>query len=168
MFFDHVTIRNRTSGNVSRLRYNGNMDSYISTEKLIEESQKNGVDFGKGNPYNRLRYYTKMGWLPHMIRTKGGENDVKGHFPAYTLKRLLYIEKLKGKGLSNEEIELKIQTINKWETVANVINFNSLKSKLMIYGTVVLLLIIVAAEIGLIKIGKPKDLLVTQILQSIK
>lgn len=156
------------TGNTSPVRYNIVMDSYISTEKLIEEAKKNGVNFGKGNPYNRLRYYTKIGWLPHMIRTKGEENDVKGHFPTYTLKRLLYIEKLKDRGLSNEEVELKIQAMNKWEIVSTAINLKNIKSRLMMYAAFILLLTILAAEIGLIKIGKPKDFLVTQVLQSIK
>ena len=49
------------------------MESLISTEKLIEESKTKGIDFGKGDPYNRLRYYTKIGWLPHMQRKKNDE-----------------------------------------------------------------------------------------------
>ena len=31
------------------------MESLISTEKLIEEAKTKGIDFGKGDPYNRLR-----------------------------------------------------------------------------------------------------------------
>lgn len=43
---------------------------FISVEKLIKILKEKNISFGKGDPYNRLRYYTKIGWLPHMTRKK--------------------------------------------------------------------------------------------------
>lgn len=139
----------------------------ISTEKLIEEAKQQGVDFGKGDPYNRLRYYTKMGWLPHMIRKKGEEgNDVKGHYPIEALDRLILIEKLKAKNLSNEEITGKIQSTTKWNTLATLFNLNKVKNKIIIYAILGAIAIIVFSELGLIQIGKPKDQLKNQVISN--
>jgi len=44
---------------------NGNL---ISINEVIERAKKLGVDFGKGDPRNRLRYYVKIGLLPHAQR----------------------------------------------------------------------------------------------------
>ena len=42
----------------------------INIKDLIQELKNKNIDFGKGDPYNRLRYYTKIGWIDHMIRKK--------------------------------------------------------------------------------------------------
>jgi len=74
--------------------------SYISLAKLVSLAKKSGVNFGKGDPYNRLRYYTKMGMLPNMVRVKG-----VGSYPETALKKLIRIEALKAQGVSNERIK---------------------------------------------------------------
>ena len=125
------------------------------------------MDFGKGDPYNRLRYYTKMGWLPHMIRKKGDESDdVKGHFPAEALNKLLLIEKLKARNLSNDQINKKLNSTVRRDAILSLFNLNQIKKQILTYSIVVVLIIIVAAETGLIKIGKPKDFLSKQIISN--
>ena len=47
-----------------------NAPDSVQVIKLIKQAKKEGVQFGRGDPYNRLRYYTKIGWLPHMTRKK--------------------------------------------------------------------------------------------------
>ena len=74
--------------------------TYISLTKLVLGAKKAGVNFGKGDPYNRLRYYTKIGILPNMVRIKG-----VGHYPENALKRLIRIETLKAQGIENERIK---------------------------------------------------------------
>jgi len=43
-------------------------EKLISIDEVIERAKKLGVDFGKGDPRNRLRYYVKIGLLPHAKR----------------------------------------------------------------------------------------------------
>src|SRR5205085_8389415 len=87
------------------------MTDLISVENLIAESKKRGITFGKGDPYNRLRYYTKMGWLPHMIRKRDADDkSVKGHYPKEALDIVLMIEKYKKDGLTNEAITKTIKS----------------------------------------------------------
>jgi hypothetical protein len=144
------------------------MEAYVSFEKLIDEAKKQGVDFGKGDPYNRLRYYTKMGWLPHMVRIKGEENDVTGHYPKSALKRLVLIENMKSKDLSNEEITEKIQSVGRWDTVLSLFNSKNLKLKVTLYAMLAIILFIVATEIGIVHLGKTKDYMRNQILSNVK
>jgi hypothetical protein len=144
------------------------MEAYISFEKLIYEAKKQKVDFGKGDPYNRLRYYTKMGWLPHMIRKKGEEDDITGHYPKSALKRLTLIENMKSKNVSNEEIAQKIQSMSKWDAIYSLINTKNLKSKFVAYSLLALILFIIATETGIIHLGKTKDYMRKQILTNIK
>ncbi|MBU4380992.1 MerR family transcriptional regulator [Candidatus Parcubacteria bacterium] len=73
---------------------------YISLNKIVLEAKKAGVDFGKGDPYNRLRYYTKIGIFPNMVRVKSA-----GHYPESALKKLIRIETLKGQGIENDRIK---------------------------------------------------------------
>jgi hypothetical protein len=144
------------------------MEAYVSFEKLIDEAKKQGVDFGKGDPYNRLRYYTKMGWLPHMIRKKGEENDITGHYPKSALKRLVLIENMKSKNVSNEEIARKIQSLSKWDAVFSLINSKNLKIKVIVYAMLALILFIIATETGIVHLGKTKDFMRNQILSNVK
>src|SRR5687767_2796863 len=81
------------------------MDNLISLDKFIELAQQRHIDFGKGNPYNRLRYYTKIGWLPHMIRkTNPSTGEVAGHYDLEALETFTQIESLKKSGKTNAEI----------------------------------------------------------------
>lgn len=86
------------------------MEELIPLDKFIEQAVINGVDFGKADPYNRLRYYTKIGLLPHMVR-KSVNGEIIGHYPKYALDKLIQIEKLKSLGLSNQEIKQKLENI---------------------------------------------------------
>jgi len=167
------------------------MEAYISFEKLIDEAKKQRVNFGKGDPYNRLRYYTKMGWLPHMVRMKnsglkteassflvgkelpsskikGEENDVTGHYPKAALKRLILIENMKSKNLSNEEITQKIQSMSKWDAFYSLINTKNLKYKFVAYSLLALMLFIIATETGIIHLGKTNNYMRERILTNIK
>lgn len=144
------------------------MEAYISFEKLIDEAKKQRVNFGKGDPYNRLRYYTKMGWLPHMVRKKGEENDVTGHYPKAALKSLILIENMKAQNLSNEEITQKIQSMSKWDTFYSLINTKNLKYKFVAYSLLALMLFIIATETGIIHLGKTNNYMRERILTNIK
>jgi len=90
------------------------MEKMLSTEELILKAREVGVDFGKGDPYNRLRYYTKIGWLPHMTRQKDADGNIKGHYPEWVLGQLVTIEKLKSEGSDNDEIAKQIETKSKY------------------------------------------------------
>ena len=92
------------------------MDRFLEVTKLIEAAQQKGVNFGKSNPYNRLRYYTKIRLLPHMERRRNSEGNIVGHYPEWALDRLRYIEKLKDEGLENEEIARRIAEQNAKQT----------------------------------------------------
>lgn len=76
----------------------------INVKDLIIELKKKGIQLGKGNPYNRLRYYTKIGWLDHMVRKKDQNGIVNGHYPLSVIEKIELIEKLKAEGKDNEEI----------------------------------------------------------------
>lgn len=81
----------------------------IAVDELIKKLKESNIDFGKGDPYNRLRYYTKIGLIPHMIRKKNDKNTNSGHFPKETFEKIITIEKLKDSGISNEEIIRKFK-----------------------------------------------------------
>ena len=76
----------------------------INVKDLIIELKKRNVDLGKGNPYNRLRYFTKIGWIDHMVRKKDSTGVVIGHFPVEVIEQIEYVEELKKQNKSNEEI----------------------------------------------------------------
>ena len=82
----------------------------IAVEELINILKENNINLGKGDPYNRLRYYTKIGLIPHMIRKKNSNNTNSGHYPKEVVKKIIDIEKMKMDGLSNEDILLKIKS----------------------------------------------------------
>ena len=137
------------------------MEDFISLEKLIEEAKKKGVDFGKGDPYNRLRYYTKIGWLPHMIR-KNENGGIKGHYPIWALGRLISIEKFKSKGLSNEDISVKIDAHNKVSDFYASLLRPENKIKIVTYLSFLVLMVILLSELGVISIGKQKSITIAQ------
>jgi len=117
---------------------------FVSVEKLIKILKEKNINFGKGNPYNRLRYYTKIGWLPHMTRKKNEEGVITGHYPTSVIDTIEKIELLKQEGRSNEEINLtfkKRELINK-ESIRILdfikkININYLILLLIIAGFIV-------------------------------
>ncbi len=129
--------------------------SLIKIGDLIQEAKRNKIDLGKGNPYNRLRYYTKIGWLPHMERKKEAS-----FYPSWALKRLLLIEQLRTKNLSNSQIQRKINFLNKFQNIQYVLTSPKAQLKLGFYIGVAFVLLVIAAEIGVVNIGKPKSSLV--------
>jgi len=109
----------------------------ISVEDLIEELKRQNIELGKGDPYNRLRYYTKMGWIPHMIRKKNSKNVISGHYAEGVLEIIKEIELLKEENKSNEEISNHIKknkiisAITSQTGVLNLSNSNPIFSKVI-------------------------------------
>src|SRR3990172_1400418 len=63
-----------------------------------------------GVSYNTLRYYTKIGLIPHMIRKTpfpGAPNTI-GHYPEEVLETLAKIKEFKKKGLDNEKVKKEL------------------------------------------------------------
>ena len=132
------------------------MENYIDIENLVIEAEKSGIQLGKGDPYNRLRYYTKIGWLPHMTRKKT-PLGVVGHYPVWVLKRLILIDKLKKQGLENDEISEKINTQNKLHGLYAKVDSQEFKNKITLYITLSLVLIVLLNELEIISLSKSKN-----------
>lgn len=133
------------------------MVEYITAENLIKEAKSKKIDLGKGDPYNRLRYYTKIEWLPNMTRKKDTSGNVVGHYPAWALERLELIDELKGKGLSNDEISEKLTQEDRKRNIRKGLKFLSTSEnrlQTIAYVSLALLLLILATEIGAIKVGR--------------
>src|SRR3989344_5027137 len=89
----------------------------LPLEKIISLSKKNGVKFGSGNAKERIRYFIKLGILPHAARkvstrlqttdyqlqTTGASAPV-AHLPYWTVDRLIQIHELTEKGLTIRKI----------------------------------------------------------------
>ncbi|MFZ5424196.1 MAG: MerR family transcriptional regulator [Patescibacteria group bacterium] len=149
------------------------MDKLISVDAIIKHAKKEGIDFGKGNPYNRLRYYTKIGWLPHMVRKKSKDGSTKGHYPTWVVERLLLIEDFKKQGLNNDQITEKLKTKTKVQTLFNVFATPEMKNRLFIYLLIIGFVFLIAAELEIINIGTSKrniinvnEISTTQIIDS--
>ena len=67
---------------------------FLTATEIIKQAQKRGFDFGSGNPVNRLRYYIKLGLLPHMERKQADSSKsyTEGFMPDYTVDLLLKIQ----------------------------------------------------------------------------
>src|SRR3989344_157344 len=130
-------------------------ENLISIDQLIKSAKKEGVGFGKSDPYNRLRYYTKISLLPHMERRLGKGGKLEAFYPKDALPKLIKIEGLKEKGLSNEDIlkELKKEEISFKSYLASKINTKNL----VISASSLFLLIIVLHQRGVITLGKEND-----------
>lgn len=137
------------------------MDDFISIDKIIKMAKSRGLDFGAGYPYNRLRYYTKIGWLPHMVRRIDKKGNIKGHYPAWSVDRLLLIEDLKNKGYSNDEITEKLETKNSIQEIVSAIKSPDVRKQLVLYSILTIVVLIFANELGIIKLGKSKNVIYT-------
>lgn len=133
------------------------MKRLIDIDTLLKETKKQGIKLGKGNPYNRLRYYTKIGLLPHMERKKTESGTTQGHYPEWVIDRLKEIENFKNAGLSNEEILKKIESSNKLQTFKNTLATPEARTKILTYTSFVLLVFILLVEVGAINIGVNKS-----------
>lgn len=139
------------------------MDEYISVDKLIKKAKTRGVDFGSGDPYNRLRYYTKIGWIPHMVRKTDKRGNIKGHYPASTIDTLILIEDLKEQDLSNDEITDKLKSKGKVDDIISSLKSPEIKKHALSYIIIFLLLLIFANESGIINLGKSKNVTIPEI-----
>lgn len=129
------------------------MDRFLEVTKLIEAAQAKGVNFGKSNPYNRLRYYTKIGLLPHMERRRNATGSIVGHYPEWTLDRLLYIEKLKDEGIENTEISKRIEEQHAKQSTVRAFTNPRIRNKFFIYSIILVLVAVLAVELRIIPLG---------------
>lgn len=132
------------------------MQELISIENLIEEAKSRGIDFGKGNPYNRLRYYTKIGWLPHMTRKKDQNGNTRGHYPISAVERLVAIEDLKTKNYTNEEISKQLKVKTRLQTFLELIKTKEMRNQTITYLSLGILVLILSNELGIIRFGRLK------------
>ena len=137
------------------------MDDFISIDKLIRQAKTKGINFGSGDPYNRLRYYTKIGWLPHMIRRSDRRGNISGHYPAWSVDRLVMIENLKSQGYTNEEISEKLKTKNSIQGILSAVTSPEIRKQTVPYLILIIVALILANELGVIRLGKPKNQIVT-------
>jgi hypothetical protein len=144
------------------------VENLISIDNLIESAKKKGIDFGKGDPYNRLRYYTKIGWLPHMVRKSDEEGGIKGHYPDWALGHLILIEQLKSKNASNGEISRKLLLRNKLQGILNLLTSKESRTQLIIYVILVMVALILANQFEILNLGKPKSKLTTVNMNSLE
>jgi DNA-binding transcriptional MerR regulator len=84
-------------------------ENLISIDEVIERAKRLGVDFGKGDPRNRLRYYVKIGLLPHAQRKVFKNNLPEGAYPEEIVWKLFEIDRMikAGKGILQIKRELE-------------------------------------------------------------
>ena len=93
------------------------------TEVIIKIAKSQGVDFGSGNAQERIRYFIKLGLLPHAIRKtperffSHGEKSPVGHLPFWVVKRLKKINNLAKNGLSFPQISEQLKAQKKTKDV---------------------------------------------------
>src|SRR3990167_10225829 len=88
----------------------GNGNNLISFEEVVTRAKRAGVNFGKGSPHNRLRYFTKIGLLPHAKRRSFGGHNPSGAYPEWVINRLVEIERELAKGKSVQALLRKQKT----------------------------------------------------------
>jgi DNA-binding transcriptional MerR regulator len=81
----------------------------ISIEEIIRRAKDLGVDFGKGDPKNRLRYYTKLGLLPHAQRVSFDGRPPTGAYPQSVISILVFIDKKLKEGKSILQIKRELE-----------------------------------------------------------
>ena len=84
-------------------------ENLISIEEFIAKAKRFGVDFGSSNPKNRLRYYVKIGLLPHAQRKSFNGLPPNGAYSESTLGLLLEIDKKLKAGKSIQAIKREIK-----------------------------------------------------------
>jgi DNA-binding transcriptional MerR regulator len=88
---------------------NNNNEKLISFDEIIILAKKMGVDFGNGDVRQRLRYYTKMGLLPHAQRKCFNNNSPQGAYPESVIDLLVDIDKKIKSGKSIQKIKREIE-----------------------------------------------------------
>lgn len=84
-------------------------ENLISIEELIARAKALGVDFGKGDPRNRLRYYVKLGLLPHAQRKSFNGLPPNGAYPESVLSILVSIDRKLKEGKSILQIKRELE-----------------------------------------------------------
>ena len=82
----------------------------ISVDEVIKRARSAGVDFGKGDPRNRLRYYAKLGLLPPAKRKCfNGEKLPKGAYPKEVVDILIKIDRKLKEGKNIQVVARELQ-----------------------------------------------------------
>src|SRR3989344_5152905 len=106
----------------------------LPTKRVIEITQNLGVNWGMGNPLERIRYFIKLGILPHAIRKSTSIEELghefnAGHLPAWAIKRLIFVNNLSKKGYSFPQIAKKIKKIEQNKLEHNESNNTKIDQK---------------------------------------
>lgn len=80
-------------------------NNLISIDEVIFRAKSQGIDFGKGNPRERLRYLTKIGLLPNAKRKSFNGLPPHGAYPEYVIEILKEIDEKIKSGKSIQEIK---------------------------------------------------------------
>ena len=84
-------------------------ENLISIDEVIRRVQNLGVNFGNGDPRNRLRYYVKIGLLPHAQRKSFNNNSPEGAYSEDVVGLLFEIAKKIKAGKSIQAIKREIK-----------------------------------------------------------
>ncbi len=84
-------------------------ENLISIDEVIRRVQNLGVNFGNGDPRNRLRYYVKIGLLPHAQRKYFNNHSPEGAYPEEAVGLLFEIAKKIKAGKSIQAIKREIK-----------------------------------------------------------
>ncbi|MEZ6256047.1 MAG: hypothetical protein R3B92_04740 [Patescibacteria group bacterium] len=144
------------------------MERQLSIEEFINKAKQQGIELGKGNPYNRLRYYTKIGLLPHMIRKQDNQGNLIGHYPFWALARLDYIEKEKKKGLNNDEILSNLTKVKQKENLSNLLKSSYIKNNIISITALLLVIFVILTQLEIISIEKSKRFITNDKTQNVQ
>ncbi len=113
-------------------------NTLLTIDEIIRLAKERGYNFRFGDPYNRLRYYIKIGLLPNMVRKvagnvegstgmsdtgkKGGEWEVGPSRPTAPLCELV-----KAKTLKKNELPITVGHLPAW-SVARLLRIQELKN----------------------------------------
>ena len=134
-------------------------NNLLSVDKIIQAAKKEGIDFGKTDPYNRLRYYTKIGWLPHMIRKKTERGEIAGHYPLEVVETLKIIQDLKNSGATNEQINSKLHNTQTNQNIKQSIRMLTVKDSVTSYALLGLIIVLIILQITQLKKKDPKNVI---------
>lgn len=84
-------------------------ENLISIDEVVARARQLGVNFGKGDPRNRLRYYTKIGLLSHAKRKSFNGAPPNGAYPAEAIGILVEIDRQIKAGGSIQAIKREIR-----------------------------------------------------------
>jgi hypothetical protein len=98
--------------------------------EIIRRAKELGFNFGFGDPYNRIRYYIKIGLLPNMVRRSAvgfstevgkGKLATQGHLPKDAVEKLLFIQGEREKGVDYPEIAVRLQSFSTIDAEAQAV-----------------------------------------------